>query len=248
MPHPEVDEEPGTRAGYIRTNAALPSGTLPVASAAGRRWAELLGIFVFLPLLLVWLRPGRAILPVLWAGTVAVAVALVRDPSFDRSVLSLRRVADGRWVGRLARWAVATAALGAVLVAAAPDRLWALPRRSLALWAAVMVLYPFLSVVPQTLVYRVFFLHRYAGLLDDRRLDALAALAFGLAHVVFLNPVAPLLSLAGGALFVRTYRTTGSMWASAAEHALYGASVMTVGWGTCFYHGSIATAQAWLWP
>lgn len=199
------------------------------------------------PLLLVTARPGRAVLPWLWLGAGALTVLLWRDPAFDRSSLSFRRWADGRWRHRGLQWVGVSFVLGLALKWYAPSLWFYLPREQPWVWALVVLLYPVLSVVPQTLVYRVFFWHRYRALFcSDRTAELAAACAFALMHVVFWNVWAPLLSLAGGWLFVRTYRETNSAWASALEHSLYGWTMMTVGWGVFFYHGSIATIHAWI--
>ncbi len=207
-------------------------------------------VFVLVPpLALALTRPGRAVLPWLWGGGAVVAWLLWRDPTFDRSVFSLRRCADGGWRRRLVRWGLVTIGLALALAWLYPRLLFRLPRERPLVWGLVMLLYPGLSVVPQTLVYRVFFLHRYGSLFgSERAADMAAAAAFGLMHIVFLNVWAPLLSLGGGWLFARTYRESRSAWASALEHALYGLAVMTIGWGAFFYHGSIATIRAWIGP
>ncbi|MCX7818457.1 MAG: CPBP family intramembrane metalloprotease [Kiritimatiellae bacterium] len=201
------------------------------------------------PLALALVRPGRAVLPWLWLGAIGLGLGLWRDPSFDRSVWVVRRLRDGGWRRRLLRWLAASVVLTGMLAVVEPRLLFRLPRDRPFVWALVVGFYPWLSVVPQTLVYRVFFLHRYALLFRRPELAVLAAaFAFALMHLVFLNVWAPLLSFFGGWLFARTYLTTRSAWASALEHALYGLTVMTVGWGRFFYHGSIATVQAWVGP
>ncbi len=211
------------------------------------RWLEAAGVMIVPPLALALTRPGKAVLPWLWLGAAVIAGGLWRDPTFDRSVLSWRRCADGRWRCRLLRWGLVTIGLTVAIARLYPRLLWRLPRERPLVWALVVVVYPWLSVVPQTLVYRVFFLHRYGVLFaSEWAAEVAAAFVFGLMHIVFLNLWAPLLSFAGGWLFARTYRDSRSAWASALEHALYGLTVMTVGWGAFFYHGSIATIHAWI--
>ncbi len=211
------------------------------------RWIELVVLWVFIPVLNACIRPGRAVLPLLWVASGMVAVVMWRDSTWPREVFSVRRLADGRWPVRLVRWLGVVIILAWILRWIRPDWLWGLPRRDPLLWMAVMVFYPLASVLPQTLLYRCFFWHRYEPLFPSARHAELAgATLFAVAHIVFLNPVAPLLSFVGGWLFLRTYRESGSFWASAAEHALYGAAVMTIGWGAWFYHGSLRTLSAWL--
>jgi len=213
------------------------------------RWGEASVFVIVPPLAIAMARPGRPVLPWLWLGTVVLVGAMWRDPSFDRAVFSVRRCADGRWRFRWIRWAVVTVGLALALAWLYPRLLFRLPRERPVVWSLVLLLYPWLSAVPQTLVYRVFFYHRYRALWGaDWVADLAAAIAFGVMHVVFLNVWAPVLSAAGGWIFARTYRQSRSVWASALEHALYGWTVMTIGWGAFFYHGSIATVRAWIGP
>jgi membrane protease YdiL (CAAX protease family) len=100
------------------------------------------------------------------------------------------------------------------------------------------MLYPFLSALPQELIYRVFFFHRYQSLFgSEHRLIWASVLTFAFLHIIFGNLVAPLLTLPGGYLFARTYVRTGSLSAVAIEHAAYGNIVFTVGLGAYFYRG-----------
>jgi hypothetical protein len=106
------------------------------------------------------------------------------------------------------------------------------------LFALIAVLYPLLSVVPQGLVWRVYFMHRYAPLLGQgAAMWTAAILAFAWAHIVFRNRIAVLLTGLGGALFAHTYRSTGSMLAADVEHALYGVGVFAFGLGKFLYLG-----------
>ncbi len=104
-----------------------------------------------------------------------------------------------------------------------------------------MVLYPILSVYPQGLLYRGFFLHRYAGLFPATHaghwmLLLAGAAAFGFLHIIFRNPLAVMLTFFGGILFAWRYEQTGSLFVSGFEHALYGCWLFTVGLGQYFYH------------
>ena len=128
-----------------------------------------------------------------------------------------------------------------------PKLLFSFPRQQLRLWALGMLLYPALSVYPQGVIYRAFFLHRYAGLdagagLGERAqnlgLILISALAFGFLHIIFRNPLAVSLTLAGGLLFAWPYQVTNSLLVSSFEHALYGCLLFTLGLGH-FYVGPV---------
>ena len=219
---------PGARRRRLALECALLFGGLPAALAG----STLAGFRI------------NPLLPLLLAAGI-VTILLLRDPSFDRA--RFRRPAPGtlRAGMRVVRFLVSAAILAAALWWWAPDRLLALPRWNLRLWSVVCVLYPLVSVVPQGLLYRAFFHHRYAPLFGDGRGMALAGtLAFAWAHIVFLNPVAILLTLAGGWFFARTYQESRSVPAASLEHAAYGDLVFTLGWGSYLYQGTTAALKA----
>lgn len=216
---------------------------------AGRWWLalEFACLFVLMPIGLSMLRAaGMQVrpIPVLWLLALGCLIPLLRDRSFDRRRFWMWSLPHAEPPGRnLPRvftvWAVA--ALGLILATwwLRPDLLWGFPRQRPELWALVMVLYPILSVYPQGVVYRAFVMHRYRPLLGDGwAATLLSAVAFSLAHLILLNPVAPLLTLPVGVLFAHTYRRTRSLPMAALEHALYGCTVFTVGIGWYFYGGA----------
>jgi membrane protease YdiL (CAAX protease family) len=103
-----------------------------------------------------------------------------------------------------------------------------------------MALYPVLSVYPQGVLYRAFFLQRYVVLFPNKWALVLAsAAAFGLLHIIFRNWLSVALTFGGGILFALRYMETGSLLTSSVEHALYGCWLFTVGLGEYFYHGRL---------
>jgi hypothetical protein len=109
----------------------------------------------------------------------------------------------------------------------------------------VMMLYPLLSVVPQEFLFRIYFMQRYRPLFGEGALMLwVNALVFGWAHIFFLNPIAPLLSVIAGLLLADTWRRTRSLRAVWLEHALYGQIVFTCGLGWFFFHGSVRAVSA----
>ncbi len=222
-----------------------PTRLRPVARLL--RALELIAWGLAAPFALAILHPGRAVLPWLWLATIAVSCLLFRDPEFDPRVWDWNRVRDGQWFARLVRWGLASAFLAAWLAWKSPEMLFWLPRHRPGFWLAVLVFYALVSVVPQTIVYRVFFFHRYRVLFSSPALAMHSAAAvFAIAHVVFLNPWAVILSWVAGYWFVWTYVRTGSAWAVTLEHILYGWTILTLGWGRWFYHGSIGSLDAWI--
>ncbi len=208
---------------------------------AGRRiarLAELLVLYAGIPTALALRDQRGRLLPVLWAVAALVGLLLWRDPSFDRRRLCGWCREKAEWRALALRFAAAALLLTVALWWYRPGWLFRLPQQRPVLWALLMVLYPLLSVLPQGLIFRALYQHRYAPAFRSPRLALVAGAAlFSLAHVPFGNGIAPLFTLFGGALFLRTYARTGSLAMSCVEHALYGNLLFTLGWGIYFYHG-----------
>jgi membrane protease YdiL (CAAX protease family) len=180
------------------------------------------------------------LIPFLLVVTLGCLAALLADRSFDR-----RQLWNARRAARHLRRILLIFAAGAALIALGtalfePGRLFSLVRANPALWAAIMVLYPLLSVYPQELIFRTFFFHRYGALFPAPAFAVAAnAAAFGYMHVVMQNALAVALSFVGGLLFAYTYHHTRSTVASSIEHALYGCFIFTIGLGWYFYGGAV---------
>jgi membrane protease YdiL (CAAX protease family) len=202
------------------------------------RWVELGVLFGVVPALLA-MRARALSLPLLFVAAWVCLAVLWRDPTFQRDQL-WRREQLWTWLrGPLALALLTGTALAVALWLLAPAHLFDLPRDAPLRWVLVLVLYPTLSVVPQELVFRTFFFHRYGRLLGGPwAATAASAVAFSWAHVVLLNGLAVALTLLGGWLFARTYLRTRSLPATALEHAAYGCVLFTVGLGRWFVTGA----------
>lgn len=199
---------------------------------------EFAALYVGLPLLMALALPADWLWPMLAGVTLLALVLLARTPGFAWAEL-LRGWRRLDW-GYVALVALATAGLAAALVAwLVPWQAFALPRRSTGLWLTILALYPFLSALPQELVFRPLFFRRYGMLFPDRRLAlAVNGLVFGLAHLMFWNWVALTLTTAGGIVFGHAY-LRGGFAPALVLHAICGGIIFTSGLGLFFFHGAV---------
>jgi membrane protease YdiL (CAAX protease family) len=117
-----------------------------------------------------------------------------------------------------------------------PDALFSFPRRSPRHWLIIMIMYPLLSVVPQTLIYRILFVRRYSDLFRTKTATLIiGATVFSLAHAMFKNEVVLIMTFLGGILFLKNYQKSQSLWLNILEHSLYGNLLFTLGYGHYFF-------------
>ncbi|MFO8232586.1 MAG: CPBP family intramembrane glutamic endopeptidase [Longimonas sp.] len=203
---------------------------------------EFVVLFVGLPLLLYTQRTelGGRVVPILLLLAVGCVGVLLLDPRFDR-----QRMWNAASVGAQLRSMLGVFALGVVGMIGIfawrhPDLLWSFPREHTRTWLVLMITYPLLSVYPQELIFRTFLFHRYDPLFGGVRAKiAASGTAFGIAHIVFANWAAPLLTGLIGFWFARTYARSESTLTVTVEHILWGMLAFTVGLGWYFYSPAI---------
>ncbi|MEE2681503.1 MAG: CPBP family glutamic-type intramembrane protease [Planctomycetota bacterium] len=210
------------------------------------RITELILLFGVLPVALLVLRSSGirvSPLPVLWLAAAGCVVLLWRmgrisDPNRESSV-------NARTRRSVMAEVVITIVIGSALLLLlypliSDEPMARFPRERPGLWLVVLVVYPMLSVVPQGIIFRRWFVARYRPLLGSGAMMILVGAAcFGWSHLLFGNPVAPLITAVGGIFFLRTYLRGGSGWLSDLQHAVLGDVAFTIGYGQWLYAGAV---------
>jgi membrane protease YdiL (CAAX protease family) len=194
---------------------------------------EFAAIFIGGPLAVLAIHRGGVLFLALWLGALVAFFSTRGRPQFPKHRLwpEVRAIA--------VRFSVLAPLIAIITWLAFPHLFLELPRQRPLLWAAIMVLYPLLSVWPQEMLYRSFLFHRFRDLFrSDVALILMSATAFGFAHIIFLNWIAVLMKAAGGLLFARDYARHRSLALTCLEHSLYGCLIFTVGLGRFFYTGA----------
>ncbi|MAJ45856.1 MAG: hypothetical protein CBC35_00890 [Planctomycetes bacterium TMED75] len=210
------------------------------------RFIELFVLFALLPMLLLGLKASGirvAPLPILWLAMIGCLVLLWRGGKSPAATPVGERSRKNRSHALIE--VVITVVVGSLLLlilyqAISDQPMFVFPRRNPGIWLIVLVLYPVLSVVPQGIVFRRWFVWRYRSILGTGTLMILVgAVCFGCSHILFGNVVAPLLTCIGGVFFMRTYLRSGSGWLADLQHALLGDIAFTIGYGQWLYAGPI---------
>jgi membrane protease YdiL (CAAX protease family) len=198
------------------------------------RWIEMVGIFLGIPLLLLGDFIPRPKIIILLLVCISCLILLLRDRTFDRSCFGLNGFRS--WRTLAVRFAIIASCLTLYTVLGEPRNIMVILRHQPVLWALIMITYPVLSVVPQEIIYRAFFFHRYGPLFADKKLIIITnAALFAFAHIFFKNWVAVFGAFIAGLLWATTYLRSRSFLVVSIEHALYGVFVFTLGIGHYFY-------------
>lgn len=215
----------------------------PAAAPATRRgrlarWIEFAALFIITPLVIAVFLPPRMMFPALLALSLAGLALLLVTGSFDWHFL--RR----GW--RQLPWREAVLVVAAVLVSGVAVLLiggrgtpFSLPRTAPQLMLLIFLLYPLLSALPQELIFRALFFHRYGALMPSRAVAiGVNAAVFAHAHLMYWSVTVLVFTAVGGWLFARAYLSRGfpAAWFL---HALAGNTIFLVGMGAYFYTGAV---------
>ena len=202
---------------------------------------EFILLFALGPVALYLFATTRMIIYGLLLATTAYAVVQAwRTPGFSWTYLWQGEgwSAEERKRATLV-FLLCAAGLTATTLLIAPDRLFEFPLHRTGLWAMVMLLYPILSVLPQEMIFRSFFMTRYEELFPNRWvLIGMSGLCFGLSHLILNNWIAPTFSTVGGMIFAYGFDRHRSLKWATIEHAVYGCFVFTIGIGWLFFTGN----------
>ena len=195
-----------------------------------------------LPTIVIVYRLGGYMFSFLWAATLYCAVV-------DRFSIFTGWKEMWKWDAvnwqnlkpLLLRWIIAVVGMYFFTQWYAPDRLFYLPENRPEIIPRIMIFYPLLSALPQEYIFCRFFFARYNGFFGQGALMIImSAIVFAYAHVLFINPVAPILGFIAGLIFAHTYWKTKSLALVAIEHGLYGNAIFIIGLGYYFYSGGIS--------
>lgn len=199
--------------------------------------AEFILLFGGLPTALYFdLIPFNRMSVLLTVAVLTLACTLIAFSKSERAVFSVHVFRKNSRLIRnsLLRLFVSVPVLILLTFLISPDKLLILPKEQILRWFTTLLVYPFLSAIPQETIYRLFFFHRYRELFPGKNLILVSTFAFSFMHIIFENMVAVGLTLAGGYFFSRTYAQSRSFWITSIEHSIYGSIIFTLGLGQYF--------------
>ena len=194
---------------------------------------EFIIFYVFLPFIATNFLDGwYKIIPLFLIAGLFLFL-LIRDPSFDNSVLSSFKK---NYLGKsVARMLIITIVLLWFTWWIFPGLFFRYPVENFNSYLLTFFLYPVASVFPQEIIYRVYYFHRYEALIPQKYLLMFSnAFIFGLTHFIYGNFVAPIATFIAGWIFISNYYRTRSLLNVSLEHYFYGLIMFTIGLGYFF--------------
>ena len=192
---------------------------------------EFFFIFFVLPSIIYFLDSTIIVFVALYLVFILSLVFLYLDKAF--LFLSLKKKIDWRFI---AIFTVLFICLGFIYILLIDkSSLFILPKTDFKLWVIVMFVYPFLSVIPQEIIYRVFFFQRYFPKIDNLYFLILVNLiVFSYGHLVFNNVHAILITAIVSPILTFAYLKK-SFLTCVVLHSLGGQIIFTLGLGKYFY-------------
>lgn len=202
---------------------------------------EFLILCIAVPSYIIVTKSAPFMFAFLWgAAGYAYFIMRICHPEELKDSFKLRKFKASLMPPMLIRWVIASILMIAFLYWYDPLQLFFLPKQSPEMVLILLCLYPIISALPQEFIFCSFFFRRYRPFFGTGYKMVLAsAVIFAYAHILYLNPIAPALSLLGGLIFAETYRRTHSLALVTFEHGLYGNALFVIGLGWYFYGGAV---------
>lgn len=197
------------------------------------RMIECLTLFLGVPVVLAVFLDPAAMYPILTVAGLVGLVLLHFTPGF-----SWRELWGPIQVLPVLAFGVLTFAVSSVLCwMILPDRFWLLIRNQPQILLMIAVLYPLFLVLPQEIVYRPLFYHRYGVLFPGGCAPWVNAALFSLGHLMYWHWAVMLLTFMGSFVFSRAYLQGCGFMQAMALHSIAGFAVFASGLGWLFFTG-----------
>ncbi|MCY3982968.1 MAG: CPBP family intramembrane metalloprotease [Roseovarius sp.] len=200
-----------------------------------RLWFEASLLYVAAPVVMAVFLPANWLFLMLFIVMAIGLILLWRTPGVRLSDL-LRGFGRIDWKTTCVFTAVTAIICYMVVMAYEPDSAFRLLRENPPLLLIIAILYPILSALPQEIIYRPLFFHRYGGLISSANQAVFVnAALFSLAHLMYWNLVVAAMTFCGGLIFAGVYSKTGNFPMVVLLHAIAGNLIFAFGLGIYFY-------------
>ncbi len=199
-----------------------------------KHWIELVIVFLFAPLIF-WVGVADIdtwLMPTLFCAGLICLLLLLNDKNFKRKKLYRVNELVPHFINALKLFLPVAFVFSAGIYLIAPDIFLSLPMQDPTFWLITLLIYPLVSVIPQEIIFRTFYFHRYKKIIPSKHLRVFSSsFFFGLAHIVYGNWIAVVLTWFAGIVFGYRYSASKSTPVVVIEHTLWGSFAFTIGLG-----------------
>tara|TARA_Y100000590_G_scaffold470759_1_gene669576 strand:- start:15460 stop:16119 length:660 start_codon:yes stop_codon:yes gene_type:complete len=202
---------------------------------------ELIIIGIIIPSLILINRLADDIILILWFITLYAGIIYFKNNKYHKikNTLNFGAFSKDNLKVIIYRWFVLSILIFLITYFFYFDKLFMIQKTNPYLLIIIFIFYPIFSALPQEFIFCTFFFNRYKNLIPQKYIIISSATLFMFAHILFINFIAPFLSIFGGLIFASTYKKTNSLALVSLEHALYGNTLFFVGLGYYFWGGSV---------
>lgn len=188
-------------------------------------------IFIFLPIILLFISDTKLIFTTLYIVFFFSLCKIKKDKTFNFS--RLKKKPDWKFIFL---YFLIFSLIGFFYTFFVDKSLFfVLPKESPKVWLLVIILYPIFSVIPQEFIYRVFFFQRYKNILSKNLFIKyfINSFVFSYAHIVFQNYHAVIITALVSPIFYYSYKRK-SFLTCILVHSIGGIIIFTYGLGKFF--------------
>ncbi len=206
------------------------------------RTIELFFLSAIIPVLVLFFKFYNLVIPVLWLVSIyCLSIYILGKNSIKINFKNLFNFRFTTLLKIIIRWFIISIFIYLITYYFFYDKLFIIQNNKPEILWKIMVLYPIFSALPQEFIFCKYFFYRYKNIFkNEKYLIIFSAIFFSIAHILFLNYIAPILSLIGGIIFASTYLKHKSLLLVSLEHGLYGNTLFFFGLGWYFWGGSIS--------
>ena len=211
-----------------------------IFNGASYKTIELIILSIIIPFTILYFKFSSNVLIFLWLILIYCICIFCLCEKRHQKYKNKLLITQNTLIYVFIRWIIFSFGLFIFTFYVFPEKLFIVQKSNPGFIWKIMIFYPFFSALPQEFIFCKFFFARYKSFFGEKTLMvAMSSLAFCLAHILFINWVAPVLGLVGGIIFAGTYKKTKSLLMVSIEHSLYGDTLFFIGLGWFFWGGSV---------
>lgn len=196
---------------------------------------ELIILYIGVPLFIAFNPWKIPLMLILMTAGIGVYLLLRFDPTFDNKIFINWEAGKKQIKPMLILFLLSSIIMVVLIYLIDKEKAFYLIKFRWWLLVIISVFYPIFSVIPQSLIYRALFFHRFDALFSNPYVKiVLSALFFSFGHILYKNWLVLILAFIAGFIFSWHYHKSRSLAWNVIEHSIYGVVLFGSGLGYFF--------------